>query len=379
MLRAVSDVPVIIASARDDDPSLVGALDAGADDYVVKPYTTAQLEARIRAVMRRTSSGAGARRTLVVGGLEVDVAARRATLDDDGAGPEPAGVRPADLPGRAARRRGDQAAAAHRRVAPGLGRLGQDGRRAPVVAAPQAGRDGVRAAVPDHRPRGRRPARPNLLHEAPADRHRRGGGVDGAARDAGADGRPGPQLRPGGPALAGGPGGAGDRDGGVRARTRATCRSTSTRSTPPTTAPRRPCCTPTGPAIGPNPGEDDRVAEARRTGQARVDDVGGGAQILVPVSLGGSTGQPRETPVIRVDVQAPGLASGVGRAWLLLATLGVVLLGRRAGAGRPAGPLVRAAAGGPGRPGPRAGHGRRRSAYRPRCRVRRRYVTWPRR
>jgi methyl-accepting chemotaxis protein len=81
-----------------------------------------------------------------------------------------------------------------------------------------------------------------------------------------------------------------------------------------------------GTGIGPNPGEDDRVAEARRTGQARVDDVGGGAQILVPVSLGGSTGQPRETPVIRVDVQAPGLASGVGRAWLLLATLGVALL-----------------------------------------------------
>ncbi|HET9998024.1 MAG TPA: HAMP domain-containing sensor histidine kinase [Nocardioides sp.] len=81
-----------------------------------------------------------------------------------------------------------------------------------------------------------------------------------------------------------------------------------------------------GTGIGPNPGEDDRVSEARRTGQARVDDVGGGAQILVPVSLGGSTGQPRETPVIRVDVQAPGLASGVGRAWLLLATLGVALL-----------------------------------------------------
>jgi DNA-binding response OmpR family regulator len=83
MLRAVSDVPVIIASARDDDPSLVGALDAGADDYVVKPYTTAQLEARIRAVMRRTAPGSGARQTLAVGGLEIDVAARRVTLDGD--------------------------------------------------------------------------------------------------------------------------------------------------------------------------------------------------------------------------------------------------------------------------------------------------------
>jgi DNA-binding response OmpR family regulator len=81
MLRAVSEVPVIVASARDDDPSLVGCLDAGADDYVIKPYTTAQLEARIRAVLRRTAGGRAPRQNLVVGGLELDVAARRTTLD----------------------------------------------------------------------------------------------------------------------------------------------------------------------------------------------------------------------------------------------------------------------------------------------------------
>jgi DNA-binding response OmpR family regulator len=81
MLRAVSDVPVIVATARDDDPSLVGCLDAGADDYVVKPYTTTQLEARIRAVLRRSAGGRQPRPTLVVGGLELDVAGRRATLD----------------------------------------------------------------------------------------------------------------------------------------------------------------------------------------------------------------------------------------------------------------------------------------------------------
>ncbi|GAA5152067.1 response regulator transcription factor [Nocardioides marinquilinus] len=81
MLRAVSDVPVIVASARDDDPSLVGCLDAGADDYVVKPYTTTQLEARIRAVMRRTGGGgARTRQNVVVGDLEIDVPGRRATL-----------------------------------------------------------------------------------------------------------------------------------------------------------------------------------------------------------------------------------------------------------------------------------------------------------
>lgn len=83
MLRAVSDVPVIVASARDDDPSLVGCLDAGADDYVVKPFTADQLEARIRAVMRRSGAAKAERRPLVVGGLEVDAASRRVTLDGD--------------------------------------------------------------------------------------------------------------------------------------------------------------------------------------------------------------------------------------------------------------------------------------------------------
>jgi DNA-binding response OmpR family regulator len=82
MLRAVSTVPVIVATARDDDPSLVACLDAGADDYVVKPYTTDQIEARIRAVLRRAGGGGGGRRApLVVGGLEIDVPARRTRLD----------------------------------------------------------------------------------------------------------------------------------------------------------------------------------------------------------------------------------------------------------------------------------------------------------
>ena len=81
MLRAVSQVPVIVASARDDDPSLIGCLDAGADDYVVKPYTTAQLEARIRAVMRRVGETKARGAALVVGGLELDTAARTAALD----------------------------------------------------------------------------------------------------------------------------------------------------------------------------------------------------------------------------------------------------------------------------------------------------------
>jgi DNA-binding response OmpR family regulator len=81
MLRAVSDVPVIVASARDDDPSLVGCLNAGADDYVVKPFTTEQLEARIRAVMRRAGGRRDQGGDLEVGGLRIDQRGRRVQLD----------------------------------------------------------------------------------------------------------------------------------------------------------------------------------------------------------------------------------------------------------------------------------------------------------
>ena len=82
MLRAVSQVPVIVASARDDDASLVACLDAGADDYVVKPYTTSQIAARVRAVLRRTNDGSSGRRMpIVVGGIEINVPAREVTLD----------------------------------------------------------------------------------------------------------------------------------------------------------------------------------------------------------------------------------------------------------------------------------------------------------
>ena len=79
MLRAVSDVPVIAATARDDEAEIVRTLDAGADDYVVKPFSADQLEARVRAVLRRLLPGQSG--PTVVGGLVVDPQARTATLD----------------------------------------------------------------------------------------------------------------------------------------------------------------------------------------------------------------------------------------------------------------------------------------------------------
>jgi len=82
MLRAVSSVPVIVATARDDDPSMVRALDAGADDYVVKPFSAETLDARIRAVLRRSATGEPDSR-LAVGPLEIDVRARTVVLDGE--------------------------------------------------------------------------------------------------------------------------------------------------------------------------------------------------------------------------------------------------------------------------------------------------------
>lgn len=82
MLRGVSAVPVIVATARDDDAEVVAVLDAGADDYVVKPYSASQLDARIRAVLRRAGAHAAEGAVeLVIGGLTVDPQRRQAQLD----------------------------------------------------------------------------------------------------------------------------------------------------------------------------------------------------------------------------------------------------------------------------------------------------------
>lgn len=80
MLRAISDVPVIVATARDDEAEIVRTLDAGADDYVVKPFSAAQLDARIRALLRRVKVGDGAA-AIVVGDLSIDAKLRTAVFE----------------------------------------------------------------------------------------------------------------------------------------------------------------------------------------------------------------------------------------------------------------------------------------------------------
>jgi DNA-binding response OmpR family regulator len=80
MIRAVTDVPVVVATARSEDKDVIRTLDAGADDYLVKPFSVEQLEARLRAVLRRSAvDEMGAK--LVVGGITIDPGSRIAALD----------------------------------------------------------------------------------------------------------------------------------------------------------------------------------------------------------------------------------------------------------------------------------------------------------
>ncbi|WP_425832086.1 response regulator transcription factor [Streptomyces fractus] len=81
MLRAVSDVPVIVATARDEEGEMVAVLGDGADDYIVKPFGAAQLDARIKAVLRRLGLPGDADEPLTVGGLVITPASREVTLD----------------------------------------------------------------------------------------------------------------------------------------------------------------------------------------------------------------------------------------------------------------------------------------------------------
>ncbi|MGH8904385.1 MAG: response regulator [Egibacteraceae bacterium] len=81
-LRGFSQVPVIVLSVRDRQADKVHALDAGADDYVTKPFDTVELLARLRAVLRRGSdTPCPIPATIVANGLEIDLARRQVRLD----------------------------------------------------------------------------------------------------------------------------------------------------------------------------------------------------------------------------------------------------------------------------------------------------------
>lgn len=77
-IRAESTIPIIVLSAFGDDPRKVLALDEGADDYVVKPFSMAELEARIRAALRRTTASGSA--LLTAGSMVLDITKRRVSV-----------------------------------------------------------------------------------------------------------------------------------------------------------------------------------------------------------------------------------------------------------------------------------------------------------
>ena len=81
-LRSESDIPIIMITARSEDYDRIMGLDIGADDYIVKPFSAAEVMARVRAVLRRlerTTAEAGAE-ALCCGSLCVDSAASRAYI-----------------------------------------------------------------------------------------------------------------------------------------------------------------------------------------------------------------------------------------------------------------------------------------------------------
>ena len=81
--KVLKSAPVIVATARDDEGEMVRLLNAGADDYLVKPFSVAQIDARIRAVLRRTARPEAQEQALEVGGLRLDPVAREAALDGE--------------------------------------------------------------------------------------------------------------------------------------------------------------------------------------------------------------------------------------------------------------------------------------------------------
>ena len=81
-LRARSDVPIIVVTAKGEEVDRVVLLELGADDYIVKPFGFRELLARVRAVMRRARPGSD-RSRISVGELEIDVRGRLASLGNE--------------------------------------------------------------------------------------------------------------------------------------------------------------------------------------------------------------------------------------------------------------------------------------------------------
>jgi two-component system KDP operon response regulator KdpE len=80
-VRSWSRVPIIVVSARTDEADIVAALDAGADDYVTKPFGARELGARVQVALRHSASAGAAGSMLLIGPWQIDLKAR--TVRDD--------------------------------------------------------------------------------------------------------------------------------------------------------------------------------------------------------------------------------------------------------------------------------------------------------
>jgi DNA-binding response OmpR family regulator len=80
-IRSVSDIPIIMITARVDEESIIHGLNIGADDYVCKPFSPRQLMARVQAALRRTRGGGVTEKRLASGGLTADTENRRVSRD----------------------------------------------------------------------------------------------------------------------------------------------------------------------------------------------------------------------------------------------------------------------------------------------------------
>jgi DNA-binding response OmpR family regulator len=80
-IRARSDLPVIMLTARGDEADRIVGLDLGADDYVTKPFSPRELAARVRTVLRRTAPSLGKAEHLSFDGLDIDARSREVTKD----------------------------------------------------------------------------------------------------------------------------------------------------------------------------------------------------------------------------------------------------------------------------------------------------------
>ncbi len=82
-LRRESDVPIVMLTARGTETDRIVGLEMGADDYIVKPFSSAEVISRIRAVLRRTGGARPRPPAIRVGGLEIDEGARSTSLDGE--------------------------------------------------------------------------------------------------------------------------------------------------------------------------------------------------------------------------------------------------------------------------------------------------------